>query len=415
MERLKRYIGLLVVSCVISSVMWQGTSAGMAEEQAGGVRTLSGNPLRGRNIFINKGCIKCHSIWGIGGKLGPDLTRIGMGRSFLQIAGALWSHSPKMVDLMARAGVPRAAFSPEEMSDFISYLYYLNYFNEPGDAMVGQRLFSERGCINCHSVGNMGGHVGPSLDSYQKFASPLFVAQAMWNHGPRMAAKMSALNIKHPVFQGKEMADLLAFIRGQALGPILNEKFMMPGSPSSGKRLFSLKGCDSCHAIHGKGGRLGPDLTKRDFYKSVTEIAGSMWNHNPAMWKRMREVGADRPKFNGNEMADVIAYLYFTRYVDAPGNAAKGKKLFEQKGCSECHSLGRGQGERIGPNLGDSPALASPVHLTTAMWNHAPTMEKLVNEKGLAWPKFEGDEMCDLVEYLTSLAKSSPKRAGVTR
>jgi hypothetical protein len=44
------------------------------------------------------------------------------------------------------------------------------------------------------------------------------------------------------------------------------------------------------------------------------------------------------------------------------------------------------------------------------MWNHAPTMEKLVQEKGLQWPKFEGDEMRDLVEYIRSFARESAQR-----
>lgn len=404
----KRNLSLLAVTliAVCSLAPTRSTMAGAESEPDG----PSGNPLKGRNIFISKGCIKCHSIWGVGGKLGPDLTRIGMGKSFLQIAGSLWSHSPKMVELMKRVGVERPTFTPEEMSDFISYLYYLNYFNEPGDAIIGRRLFSERSCINCHAVGNMGGRIAPSLDDYQKYASPLFVAQAMWNHGPRMSAKMRELGIQHPAFQGKEMADLLAFIRGQASGAILNEKFMMPGSPASGRRLFAQKGCSGCHSINGRGGKLGPDLSKKDFFKSVTEIAGSMWNHDPQMWGKMQRTGAARPAFKGNEMADVIAYLYFMRYVDAPGDAANGKRLFEQKGCAQCHSLGQEHAGKVGPNLGGSALLTSPVHLITAMWNHAPAMEQLVQERGLAWPKFEGNEMRDLVEFLKSPKESATRR-----
>ncbi|HLG18025.1 MAG TPA: c-type cytochrome [Blastocatellia bacterium] len=404
MSRLKRFIGILGITVFLAWFLIPSISKGEGDDPGG----LSGNPMKGRNIFISKGCIKCHSIWGMGGKLGPDLTRIGMGRSFLQIAGSLWSHSPKMIELMKQRGVARPTFTPEEMGDFISYLYYLNYFNEPGDAIAGRNLFSQRSCINCHAVGNMGGRIGPPLDDYQKYASPLFVAQAMWNHGPQMGAKMRALGIKHPAFHGKEMADLLAFIRGQASGTILNEKFMLPGSPVSGRRLFAQKGCINCHSINGKGGKVGPDLARKDFYKSVTEIAGAMWNHDPQMWGKMQQSGRGRPAFNGNEMADVIAYLYFIRYVDRPGDAANGKRIFEQKGCAECHSLG--QGTKIGPDLSGSASLDSPMSLTTAMWNHAPAMEQLVQEKGLPWPKFEGDEMRDLVEYLKTFARPSARK-----
>ena len=49
-----------------------------------------------------------------------------------------------MVELMKRVGVVRPTFTPEEMSDFISYPDHLNDFNEPGDAIAGRRLFSEK-------------------------------------------------------------------------------------------------------------------------------------------------------------------------------------------------------------------------------------------------------------------------------
>jgi len=367
---------------------------------------LTGEPLKGRDIFVSKGCLKCHSVWGIGGKLGPDLTRVGMGRSFLQIAGSLWSHSPKMIELMEQRHLPLPSLTPEQMRDLIAYLYYLNYFNEPGDAAQGQRLFSEKGCINCHSIGHMGGTVGPRLDTYQQYGSPLYVAQAMWNHGPRMTAKIVGRGIKQPAFQGKEMADLLAFIRGRAVAGIPNQKLTAPGDPIAGKRLFAEKGCLRCHAIRGAGGAVGPDLGRKELYRSVTGIAGAMWNHGPAMWAKMEQLRLARPRFSKNEMADLIAYLYFVGYTDPPGNPTSGKKLFAQKGCAACHTLGEAE-EKLGPDLATSEAISSPLRLIAAMWNHAPTMEKLVQEKGLPWPKFEGDEMRDLVEYIRSFARES--------
>jgi cytochrome c2 len=370
---------------------------------------LTGEPLKGRDLFVSKGCIKCHSVWSIGGKLGPDLTRVGMGRSFLQIAGSLWSHSPKMIELMEQRHLPLPTLTPAQMRDLIAYLYYLNYFNEPGDAVQGQRLFSDKGCIYCHSIGNMGGAVGPRLDTYQQYGSPLYVAQAMWNHGPRMTSAMAGRGIRAPMFQGKEMADLLAFIRGNAVAGIPDQKLTAPGDPLVGKRLFTRKGCSKCHAVRGAGGAVGPDLGRKEMYRSVTGIAGAMWNHGPAMWAKMGQMGIARPRFTKNEMADLIAYLYFVGYTDTQGNTAGGQRLFAQKGCAACHALG-GTAGKVGPDLSTSAAIASPLRLIAAMWNHAPTMERLVQEKGLPWPKFEGDEMRDLVEYVRSFAPETASR-----
>jgi mono/diheme cytochrome c family protein len=342
--------------------------------------------------------MKCHATWGVGGKVGPDLTRVGMGKSLLQIAGALWNHSPRMFDLMKQRGVSRPVLTSEEMSDFLSYLYYLNYYNEPGNAISGQRLFSQKGCASCHSIDGKGGRTGPALDNYRKSASALFVAQAMWNHGPQMSVVMQATGIKKPYLKEREAADLLAFVRGQTPADIPDNKFMLPGSPATGKRLFAEKGCARCHLTQ-EGNRPGkPNLSKMISYKSVAEIAGAMWNHGPQIWAEMQRAGVPQPHFNGNEMADVLAYLYFQRYTDGPGDRISGKRLFAGKGCAECHSP---------QSLGASAALASANNLMAAMWNHAPAMEKLAKEKSLAWPAFEGNEMRDLIEYVKSSIRSA--------
>lgn len=359
---------------------------------------VSENPLKGRTIFVSKGCVKCHSVWGVGGKLGPDLSRAGMGRSFLQISGLLWSHSPRMVELMEQRGVSRPTFTPDEMGELVSYLYYLNYFNEPGDAVSGRALFSEKGCVMCHSVGGLGGTVASSLDKYHEYASPLFLAQGMWNQGPRMAATQRTHGMLNPALQGKQLADIAAYVRGQAFGNDSGQKLMSPGNPISGQRLFTDKGCVRCHSIFANGGKVGPDLARKDLFESATEIAGAMWNHGPQMWAKMQQTGIPKPSFSANELADVISYLYFVRYTDEVGNAENGRRLFEQRGCAECHTIG--QGEKIGPDLGTSKAARSSVSLTAAMWNHAPIMEKLTQAKRLPWPKFESDEMRDLVEFI---------------
>ena len=37
---------------------------------------LPSEPLKGRIVFEEKNCIKCHSINGAGGEIGPDLARV---------------------------------------------------------------------------------------------------------------------------------------------------------------------------------------------------------------------------------------------------------------------------------------------------------------------------------------------------
>ena len=42
------------------------------------------------------------------------------------------------------------------------------------------------------------------------------------------------------------------------------------------------------------------------------------------------------------------------------------------------------------------------------MWNHAPAMEAKLSEMQLEWPRFEGEEMRDFVEFVRSPANREP-------
>jgi len=44
------------------------------------------DPLTGSRVFGEKGCSKCHAIFGVGGTSGPDLARLPRARSFYDLA-----------------------------------------------------------------------------------------------------------------------------------------------------------------------------------------------------------------------------------------------------------------------------------------------------------------------------------------
>lgn len=402
MGLVRRLLGVLAVGGLI----FDGGVA-LAQEET---YPLPANPLEGSRLFISKGCVQCHAIKGVGGTVGPDLGRVPIGRSLLSMAATMWNHSPKMTEKIKEIKMERPRFTTAEMATLMGYLYYINYFDEPGNIQDGKRLFREKGCASCHFLGGEGEKVGPALDKYKRYMSPLFLAQAMWNHGPAMAATMRRLGVKRAEFRENEMIDLLAYLRSAAKGTAEEPVYMLPGSPEKGKALFAEKGCVRCHAVHGKGGRVGPDLGQRhaDFQQqSVTQVAGIMWNHGPRMWPKMEEIGIPFPRFSGKEMADLIAFLYFLPYFDEPGSTTRGKRVFEQKGCSACHSL-KGKGGKEGPDLARVKGLASPIDVATAMWNHGATMERAFQAHQLEWPRFEPREMADLMEYLRAARQPAP-------
>src|SRR5512140_1901194 len=146
-------------------------------------KALPADPLAGRQVFLQKGCQTCHAVWGEGGSLGPDLGKGGVWHSVMQLAGVLWNHSPEMIEKMRERRMSRPVISGTEMADLAAFLYFLNYFDAPGDAVRGKLLFTDKGCSKCHALG-AGASIGPALDKYKQLASPLFLARAMWSRGP---------------------------------------------------------------------------------------------------------------------------------------------------------------------------------------------------------------------------------------
>ena len=59
---------------------------------------LLGDIKEGWKVFYQKGCSQCHSIWGEGGKGGPDLGTLPQAYvSQAQLAALMWNHSPRNV------------------------------------------------------------------------------------------------------------------------------------------------------------------------------------------------------------------------------------------------------------------------------------------------------------------------------
>jgi cytochrome c551/c552 len=388
------------------ATLWLGavaTSVRGADE-----RGPEGNPFRGREIFVQKGCVRCHSIWGHGGSLGPDITVVVAGKTWDELVGDFWNHTPRMIDEVSQRGYDWPSLDPQEMADALSYLYYLRLFDEPGNAVRGADTFARLQCNGCHTLGGRGGVVARPLDRFGAYPSPTPLAQAMWNAGPQMQREQLRRGSPIPQFTGHDMADLQAYIRAEGRRTGREVELQPLPSPGRGELVYRSKRCGACHD-HGDG-RV-PDITRGALSKTASEITGLLWNHSYAMGATMAARGVPFPRFRGNELSDLVAYLYFRGYLGQQGDAAIGAAVFKRKGCASCH----GAGIAGAPDLAvvidrtDRPALAS------AMWNHAPQMHRLMAEKAPFWPKFEPGEMRDLVAYLRRVAAPSEKAVGGAR
>jgi len=357
------------------------------------------DPLAGSRIFGDKGCSKCHAIFGVGGTVGPDLARSTRSRSFYDLAAAMWNHLPKMTEQMRKAGIARPYLSPSDTGDLIAFLYTANYFEKAANAKEGRQVFTDKHCINCHQVGGSGGVVGPNLDSLAQYDSPIFLASAMWNHGPSMTDAMRATGIKRPTFTQAELQNLIAFLKSAS--PLSGQRplYLLPGRPDQGQRLFIQKGCIECHSVKGRGGRVGGELAQRAVRLNMVQFAVNMWNKAPAMTKEMATKKIPLPQLSAGEMADIIGYLYSVQYFAKPGDARRGQELLASKGCLSCHSVG-GKGGHVGPDFERVKELDQPATVVAAMWNHASGMAEKMRGKSLTWPAFTEQEMGDVVAYL---------------
>ncbi|MGD2215853.1 MAG: c-type cytochrome [Gemmatimonadales bacterium] len=398
LKRLVTRTLLFATAGILYCTLLQGVGAAHAQSD----QFFPGDPIAGRRIFIARACDRCHAIWGNGGTLGPDFALVGAGRSLQQLAGMFWNHTPQMIQNVQVRGFQWPTFTEQELADIISYIYYVKLFDEPGDPVLGHRWFREMRCVECHAIGGEGGRIAPPLDVYAAYIAPLMLATGMWNHGSGMQAQQGERREPIPSFRGREMADIQAYIREASSLRDRDVTFLQPPDPNTGRRLFQEKGCFRCHGPRGGGTQFGPDLRSATEQLRVSEIAGTLWNHSSQMAAAMQARGITFPRFQGKEMADIIAFLYYLRFYDAGGDAGAGEAVFVQKGCASCHAVDGGAS--IGPDLSQSDAILAPIKLATAMWNHAPAMYAVIQLEHVDWPRFEGAEMRDLAVYLSDMA-----------
>jgi cytochrome c2 len=376
--------------------------AAVTAQIQGGPR-LPDNPLQGRALFEEKNCIECHAIGTSAPSIGPSLSEGNFKGTFLDLGAALWNHVPGMSITFEGAGLSWPVLSEREATELIVLLYFADYLGRPGDPENGRQMFDSGGCVACHAIGGGSGKVGPDLAELRHFASPLFVAQQIWNHGPAMLESMREMNLAPPNFGEGDLADLSAFIRQQA-GPGPREPMLLsPGNPNNGSQLFSSRGCARCHGPRGAGGTGGPDLSQFDLQRSAEAVAGMMWNHSLAMRDAMAARGMSWPEFQDGELADLIAFLYFLPFEDPAGDPQRGREVFASRACTECHVSDAGAPEstrHTGPDLRSSESLASAAAMVAALWNHAPVMAEAILAEGRRWPALTGRDLRDLQAYL---------------
>jgi cytochrome c553 len=141
--------------------------------------------------------------------------------------------------------------------------------------------------------------------------------------------------------------------------------------------------------------------------RSIVQFAGNMWNHSPEMYRAAADRNLQRPQFEGRDMADLIAFLYSSRYFESGGTAEVGHRTFVTRGCGECHGR-NAEGSDNAPSLRRRGEIFTSVSLATALWRHGPDMYRKCVALGRPWPKLSEQDVGDLVSYLSAPPEEKP-------
>jgi len=133
----------------------------------------------GKRIWEDNNCMGCHTLFGEGAYYAPELTKVVERRGkpwiriFLKDPEAMFPGERKMTNYN---------FSDEDIENVIAFFDWcgkvdLNGFPAkpplgrvaaPKSTVEQPAVFTNMGCIGCHSVGGEGGNVGPALDTIAK-------------------------------------------------------------------------------------------------------------------------------------------------------------------------------------------------------------------------------------------------------
>jgi cytochrome c2 len=349
--------------------------------------TISADSTRGAQVFRTQGCIGCHALKGVGGKIGPDLGKI-VDRGFTPaaLAATMWNHAPSMWAEMRRRGVTPPAMSEQESADLFAYFYSLRFFEQPGDAGRGKALFTSQKCDACHGLDEPKIKGVNPVAEWTAPASPLELVETMWNHSTAMYALMAQNSVPLPRLTGQNLADLLVYTRSVgARAP--REGVFRTTAEDDGQALFKSKGCQTCHAVSTRflSGGWHPSGT-------LTDIAADMWNHSVDM-------SLKNTTFAPGEMRRIVNYIWFSRFIEGGRNTTNGWKAFSAK-CAVCHDdPSSGAPSTIG-GLTATGKYFTGVTMISALTHHGPAMMEKMQEKHLTWPRFSAEDMSGLMAYL---------------
>jgi mono/diheme cytochrome c family protein len=216
----------------------------------------------GLEVFERAGCIGCHKLHGVGGVIGPELDDVGAKHS----PEWLLKHFKNPAAVTPGSAMPPIHASEADLEDLT--LYVLSFTSEPLSAYYvsmktlpspaeGRRLFEEKGCFGCHSIGGKGGNIGPPLDLVAKRHDPQWIVAHFQNpQAVSPGTVMPRFNFTEQ--QIRALTEfLLSLTDTNVIGFLKVPSAVNP--VERGKAVFKKYGCAGCHGADGQGGVPNPN------------------------------------------------------------------------------------------------------------------------------------------------------------
>ena len=349
--------------------------------------TIAADSARGAQLFESLSCVQCHSINGKGGGVGPDLGR-RIDRDFTpaSLAATMWNHAPAMWAAMRTRNIRPDDLNEQSAADLFAYFYSARFFEKLGDAGRGKRLFSSKHCAECHGLTDTKLPEAKPVTQWESLGQPLEMVNALWSHASTMRQEFANKKLGWPELTAQDLTDMLVYLRNLPSASNTNARIEIT-SGANGQALFESKGCAACH--NGKAA-----LSERLKGKTLTDIAVAMWSHEPRM------PAAPAP-LSLAEMREIVSYLWAEQFFQDAGSATAGARVFAAKRCATCHN----DASSGAPKLTGTDRSVNAATIVSVLWHHGPQMLDQMKTKGIAWPRFEGSDMANLIAYLNARKK----------
>ena len=81
------------------------------------------DPAHGRHLFVDKGCIVCHSAGGVGGEIGPSLNAEDMPKpmNVFEFAARMWHGAEAMAAMQRQLFGEQTRLTGQELADIIAF------------------------------------------------------------------------------------------------------------------------------------------------------------------------------------------------------------------------------------------------------------------------------------------------------